>query len=157
MGTLEEALILPCFFFLQLAYCVVQFLEKDSSLTEPVSNLASLLCDSQVPKSFTAFSELPFFHPCCEEAGSQWHCLLDLPGSLGVEGAVLLFCKPSAFSPESFRKVGCHLPLCFRSWCSRRNRIPSCSSRAELLANERYCRDKMHDHLMEPELVGALK
>lgn len=36
---LEEALTLPCV-LLQLAYCVVQFLEKDSSLTEPVSNLS---------------------------------------------------------------------------------------------------------------------
>lgn len=38
-STLEEALILVCV-LLQLAYCVVQFLEKDSSLTEPVSNLS---------------------------------------------------------------------------------------------------------------------
>lgn len=26
-----------CFLFFQLAYCIVQFLEKDPSLTEPVS------------------------------------------------------------------------------------------------------------------------
>lgn len=77
-----------------------------------------------------------------------------LPG--GRRGSIA-HVKPLAFSPESFRKVGCNLLLCFRSWCSRRNRIPSCSSRAELLANEGHCRDKIHDHLMEPELVGALK
>lgn len=29
--------------FFQLAYCVVQFLEKDSTLTEPVSTVALLI------------------------------------------------------------------------------------------------------------------
>jgi len=39
MGLLPAALILSikCLLFSQLAYCIVQFLEKDPALTEPVS------------------------------------------------------------------------------------------------------------------------
>ena len=39
-----EFLILSCLcLFFQLAYCIVQFLEKDPSLTEPVSIFSAIL------------------------------------------------------------------------------------------------------------------